>query len=335
MTTLFFSDSTTSVSGETGYPSSSTWLMYFAYAVIFLLSLFGNSVIIHIIRTDNSMKTTTNYLILNQAFADLLITTTYLVFSLIPYSFALGSRWFGGLLGQVTCKLFVLVLFCAPFFSAWILVAIAVDRYYAVTRPFQLSPLSRHFKKIIVLLWGWSAVFSTDVLVNELLVLNKEHYYCNFMTNWVIFQIIVTVVNAILPLLIMAVLYTIVCHRLWSREIPGEGSNQNQGQAEAIQTARKVTKMMIVILLLFVPSYFPYGVCVALHSWGNIAIPSSFFLFILWLPCAYSGINPYIYLTFSQNFRNAFKRLFGNCFRKIKIRNVVHFRSQSFELEQI
>ena len=280
------------------------------------------------------MKTTTNYLIINQAFADLLITTSHLVNSFSPYSFALGSRWFGGLLGQITCKLFAAILYFSPFFSIWILVAIAVDRYYAITRPFQISPLSRHFKKIIVLICAWSVVSSTDVLVNELLVLNKEHYYCNFMTNWVIFQIIVAAMNSILPLLIMAVLYTIVCHRLWSREIPGEGSNENQGQAEAMKTAKKVTNMMIVILLLFLLCYFPYCVCVALHNWSNIAMASSFFLFILWLPCAYSGINPYIYLTFSQNFHNAFKRVFGNCFRKIKIRNVFLFRSQSFELEQ-
>ena len=332
MTTIFFSDNTTNASGETSLPSM--WLIYFAYALTFLLSLFGNSIIIHIIRTGNSMKTTTNYLILNQAFADLLITTTYLVFSLIPYSFAFGSRWFGGLLGQITCKLFLVTIFFPPYFSVWILVVIAVDRYYAVSRPFQLSPLSRHFKKIIVLLWAWSAISSTDVLVNKVLVINKQLYYCSFMTNWIIFHIIFAIVNTSLPLLIMAVLYTIVCHRLWSREIPGERSNQNQGQAEAIQTAKKVTKMMIVILLLFVLCWFPYSVCVALHNWGNIAMSSSFSLFIIWLPCAYSGINPYIYVTFSQNFRNAFKRVFGNCFRIIRIRNVVHFRSQSFELEQ-
>ena len=39
------------------------------------LRLFGNSVIIHIIRTDKSIKTTTSYLILNQACADLVITS--------------------------------------------------------------------------------------------------------------------------------------------------------------------------------------------------------------------------------------------------------------------
>ncbi len=329
---FFFPDNTTGDFGETDFRH--LWLIYFSYVVTFLASLFGNSVIIHIIRTDSTMKTTTNYLILNQACADLLITMTYLVYSIIPYSFAFGSRWFGGLLGQITCKLFVVFIFFPPYFSVWILVAIAVDRYYAVTRPLRSSPLSQHLKKIIALLWAWSAVCSTDVLVNELLEKSKEHYYCNFRTKWIKFQIIFLTINVTLPFLIMVVLYTIVCNRLWSREIPGEITNQNQGQAEAKITARKVTRMMIVILVLYVLFWFPYNISVALQMWGNITISSSFFLFLMWLTGAYSGINPYIYLTFNQRFRHAFKRLFGNCFGKIKIRDVVHFRSQSYELEQ-
>ncbi|XP_078366705.1 substance-P receptor-like [Oculina patagonica] len=326
-------DNKTGVFGETGFQF--LWLLYAAYVIIFLASIFGNSVIIHIIRTDNSMKTVTNYLILNQACADLLMTVTYLVSSLIPYSLGLGSRWFGGLLGQITCKVFVVFIFFPPFFSQWILVAIAVERYYAVTRLLQSSPISRHLKKIIVLLWAWSAVSSTDVLANELLVKSKQYYYCNFMTKWITFQILSAALNTALSSLIMAVLYAIVCYKLWSRKIPGEGANQNQGQAEAMKTARKVTEMMIMIVLLFILCWFPYNISVVLHFWGDTTTTSSFVLFFIWLMVAYSGINPCIYLTFNQKFRHAFKRLFRNCFRKIKIRNVVHFRSQSFDLEQM
>ena len=48
-------------------------LTFFGYGTILLSSLVGNSLLIHIIRTDTSMKTAINYLILNQACADLLI----------------------------------------------------------------------------------------------------------------------------------------------------------------------------------------------------------------------------------------------------------------------
>ena len=67
----FTEGNTTTVFGETRlllHP-----LVFVGFSTVFLASLFGNSVIIHIITTDNSTRTTTNYLIINQACADLLI----------------------------------------------------------------------------------------------------------------------------------------------------------------------------------------------------------------------------------------------------------------------
>ncbi|CAH3022746.1 unnamed protein product, partial [Porites evermanni] len=114
------------------------------------MSLLGNSVIIHIIRSDNAMRTTTNFLILNQACDDLLITITQSV---------------------------------------------------------------NVFHHIYL-----DAVNVTDVSL-----------------------------NFFLPLLLITALYAAVCITLWSREVPGEGANQNAQQAEAMKTARKVTQMMIVV----------------------------------------------------------------------------------------
>ena len=118
-----------------------------------MLSLFGNSVIIHIILTDNSMRTT-NYLIINQASADIFISSAELT-NVIHYSLG-GGLWLEGTLGLITCKMFIAILFSPTHFSVWILAAIAVDRFYAVTRPLRLSPVSHHLKKIILFLWAWS-----------------------------------------------------------------------------------------------------------------------------------------------------------------------------------
>jgi len=91
------------------------WLLHVAYIATFLASLFGNSVIIHIIRTDNSMKTTSNYLILNQACADLVITLAEGM-NVIHYSL-MNNLWLGGLLGLITCKVFLAVIFSSHMFS--------------------------------------------------------------------------------------------------------------------------------------------------------------------------------------------------------------------------
>ena len=102
MTVFFLFPKTTrqKILGETDYLI--VWLMQIAYSTVLLSSLYVNSVIIHI-RTDTFMKTASNYLILNQACADLLVGNSLLF--LISHSFELGNLWFGQGLGQATCSL--------------------------------------------------------------------------------------------------------------------------------------------------------------------------------------------------------------------------------------
>ena len=73
-----------------------------------------------------------------------------------------------------------------------------------------------------------------------------------------------------LPLVVIVLLlYTIVCRKLWSREVPEEGANHNQAQAQAqvLQTARKVIRMMIVAVVLFLLCWrLPYVLRLALHA---------------------------------------------------------------------
>jgi len=312
-------------------------LVYFGFSTVFLASLFGNSVIIHIIRTNNSMRTTINYLIINQACADLLISFAE-ISGIFYYSYS-GSAWIGGILGLISCKMFVAILFISPNFSVLILVSIAFDRFYAVTRPLRLSPISKHLKKIIFSCWAWSIASSLDYLVKKSFKNVKGSYLCDVTTpfdKWNTFNTISITLNVFLPLSMITVLYTFVCRRLRSREVPGEGNNQNEEQAAALKTARKVTRMMIIVVVLYVICWLPMYMSVLLRFVNRVQVTDGLFFFSNFLALCYSGINPYIYLTFSQNFRKGLRKLFRKLCRKLRLSNVVNFfRSQSVELEQI
>ncbi|XP_020605939.1 substance-P receptor-like [Orbicella faveolata] len=314
------------------------WLLHVAYIATFLASLFGNSVIIHIIRTDNSMKTTTNYLILNQACADLMITLAEGM-NVIHYSL-MNNSWLGGLLGLITCKVFLAVIFSFHMFSLWVLATIAVERFYAVTRPLRSSPVSQHLKKIIFLLWATCLATPLNFLQNASFKKLNDCYYCDLtdvLQEWTIINIITGGLLAFLPFLVIAALYAKVCLTLWSRQVPGEGSSQNAQQVEAVKTARKVTLMMIVVTVFYIVCWLPLFISVILEYINYLELNGSLLLFVLWLISTYSGLNPYVYLTFNQKFGNGFHKLFRNCRRKIKIRNlnVVSLRFQSFELEHM
>ena len=279
------------------------------------------------------MKTTTNYLILNQACADIAITLTQLINALHNNYFS--GNWFGGLFGQITCKLHLVSIAIPQFVSIWILVTIAIDRFYAVTRPFKQSPITRHLKKTILLLWLWCVACITHILVIRSLKKVRQSFYCSVesvLHKWKTYHFIDSSLNIFLPFFIIVVLYTIVCLKLWSRQVPGEGANQNERQVEAIKTAKKVTRIMIAVAVLFVLCWLPFFITVALQ----ISLKVDLILFIGLLTISYSGLNPYIYLTFSHKFRIRCKKLISNFAKKIRILNFLNIsRSQSFELQQI
>ena len=277
------------------------------------------------------MKTTMNYLILNQACADLFCTLLELM-NVIHFT-SFDHLWFGGIGGLISCKLFRASFLILPFFSILILVIITFERYYAVIRPLKLMPLSQNLKKAIVLLWVWSTVSSTSTLVSANLLKVKESHYClDFSAPplWEKFGMTFMVLNGFLPLLIIVALYTVICVKMWSREIPGDGTNQtNHGPADAIQTAWKVTRMMIAVVVLFLVCWLPVQISSILESFGHTEINYSLFPFLIMLTVAYSGLNPYVYFIFSARFRKRLKRFFGN------FRSVLPYRSQSVELQQM
>ena len=73
-----------------------------AYAVIFVVALFGNSLGLFVVLKKSSSANVTNLFIANMAVPDLLLTLTEM-----PYTVAVlfrGHVWFGGTLGTITCK---------------------------------------------------------------------------------------------------------------------------------------------------------------------------------------------------------------------------------------
>ena len=102
--------------------------------------------------------------------------------------------------------------------------------------------MSQHLKKISFLLWVSCPATPSTFLQNATFKNLNESYYCylaDVLKELTTFNIITGCLLAFLPFLIVTVLYTKVCLKLWSRQVSGEGSNQNAQQAEAIKTARK------------------------------------------------------------------------------------------------
>ena len=77
----------------------------------------------------------------------------------------------------------------------------------------------------------------------------------------------------------MTVLYAIVCLNLWSRKVPGEGNNQNEEQAAALKIVRKVTRMMIIVVVLYLICWLPVYMSVLLLFVVRVQVNDNSFLF--------------------------------------------------------
>ena len=245
------------------------------------------------------MKTTINYLILNQECADLMITIIEGM-SAIHYSL-MDNSWLGWPLGLITCKVFLAVVSSSHIFSLWVLATIAVERFYAVMRPLSSSPVSQHSKKIIFLLWTLCIATPSSFFNNASFQKLNDSYYCDLsvvLQEWTTLNVITIFFILLLPFLIIAALYTVVCFKLWSRQVPGEGCTQNAKQAEAVKTAKKVTLMMIAVVVLHIVCWLPMIILVILDYISYLELNGSLLLFVFWL------ISTYVYLSFNPKFSN-------------------------------
>ena len=127
------------------------------YFVTIFASIFCNSMIILIIRTRHFLTSVTNYLILNQAYADLIITFTTMLGMLGDDLFF--KKWFGGDWGPHLCRPLVWLNFPAEYCSIWSLVAIALWPLFcrgpSVTFVFRIAPyyVCRYCDLVVVYLF--------------------------------------------------------------------------------------------------------------------------------------------------------------------------------------
>lgn len=132
----------------------------------FLVSITGNFLVIYVIMTNRVMRTSTNCLIMNLAFCDFLISllqTPHLIKQLY-----IGKTWFGGTAGKVLCKSYTFGGSVLLNSSVYSLVAIAIDRFLAVTRPLTHKMTSKLVLKIgILLLWLVSTLLSLRLVISS------------------------------------------------------------------------------------------------------------------------------------------------------------------------
>ena len=291
----------------------------FAYCLILAVSLAGNSLVWIIIYKTKTMRTATNYFILNMAISDLLLPI--LVFPSILLEMYEGFWFFSGEQGLAFCKVMLFIQYFSSLVSIENLVLIAVDRFKAVVFPFR-RPLISSKLCLFFILTTWvaaSALSSRIFLGYKSVEYTGKFQNCewewkrNFSADKYL-QAMPFILMA-LSFALIVILYSLILFKLKSQKTPGEQSVNAVRQRE--KRERNVLRMAVAIVTGFVVCWGPSNIIALLNAfvWDNsfsckIATYWLITLFITYVNCA---LNPCICFAFSRKYRQGLKCLLG-CF---------------------
>ena len=295
-------------------------VMIIAYIVIVLFSLVGNSLVIHIVRTRTEIrKKPFNWLLLNTAAADLVVVLTASAFSL-PY-YVCGDCWFSGVGGTILCKLLPFLLVASICVAIWTLTVIAVDRYLAIVR-FRRKRLSAKSKvRCIIAVWLCAGVISCGQLykykteeTDDGQAICDHEWHEDWDTSTALYKaemVVRVIITYAVPLLIMAVLYSLIAHFLWIHK-PSADVNE-RAYAKKTKKRRTVIKMMITVVIVFAVCWLPVHISHIMsefYSDAYDAIPTILTWLFYWLAHANAAIHPWLFIAFSEKLRAETKSIF-------------------------
>ena len=284
------------------------------YSLVFPIALLGNSLVLHVVFKKQSMQSVLNLLIVNMAIADLLVT----VF-VMPYSVAfvfVGAQWFSGIFGSILCKTIHFFLTASIAASVITLIVITLDRFVTIVFVWRTCLNLRTSKVSLLIIWAISIAIMglhLKVYTSKQAIPGDERYFC--YPDWThmpvdfnkYFAVGMFVMLYAVPLVLMAILYSVIVHKLWrDRFAENAGSG---GDANINSSKNRVVKMLVTVTVAFAVCWFPLH---TIHYYIYFETESfkcmSKYLILLsfWLGHANSAINPILYVIFNQTFRRAF-----------------------------
>ena len=290
----------------------------FAYCLVVLVSLAGNTVIGIIVYKTKTMRKPINFLIVNMAMSDLLIPIFWIPREIqILYT----NFWLiGGPLGQALCKLVYILPLVSLVVSIQSLVLIAVDRFGAVVFPLRSTLISPKLCSFFILAtWIFAMAAYSPSLFAVKLVEYPGGLVCELSWKEVFvesssfdhYTMSILMIFYLIPLVLIITLYIIIYIKLKSQKIPGEQSGSVRQQRQ--QRERNVLKMAIAIVLGFAVCGLPFFIgrfvlIFAPDIWSCGFQYFSFFAFFM--VRANCAVNPCICLIFSRNYRIGLNTLF-------------------------
>lgn len=301
-------------------------ILFLVFVLLLIVAtVAGNGFVFMAVYTFRELRTVTNYFIVALATADVAVAVlampVWLLRSLLhiekyddEYVMELCTQW----IDPFCCT--------ASIVNATL---VSIDRYCAISKPLRYRTMvtPRRAKRSIAMVWGFAVVIAGISFL-------QFHESYNVTHGYVIFLFVSLFC---IPLTIMSFAYISICRaaisqisKMHSTRLSTTSCDQKRRQSferrKRFFRELKITKMLAVIVSLFVICWSPFLVVTLIEAFTTEEIPLAVQGVIVFLPYVLSCANPWIYTGMNRDFRLAFKKLFCSsknlCFSRSREGNV-------------
>ncbi|XP_070547193.1 adenosine receptor A2b-like [Ptychodera flava] len=345
-TYLFYNDSSPD-SGGNGVRIFDDWtenlwvriLIIIAFSIVIVVGTVGNLVVL--ITGCKRRRRTAVYtvFIVNLALCDLyrvLVDAPLIKLVLINLSISDDLRN----VSETICGIGTYVTLVFGSCSVWTMLAISVERYVAICHPFKYQRYCtiNRARLVVILTWILCAVSLfplVAMMVNNINIIRVAHDH-ESAENGEVRTICIYVMEtkrlagdlyyAYLFLFFTGVPLTCIIiaygKSFYSLHRSMEYFAKTHATQKQVDKRKKIAKMMLCILIVFVVCWVPYITFTAFAAFGgNMQRDNILFVYavVTWLIFLGSAINPYIYSYYSRDFRYNLNRVMCCCQQDTKI----------------
>ncbi|XP_078375596.1 QRFP-like peptide receptor [Oculina patagonica] len=282
------------------------------YSILAVVGLIGNTLVILVFVWDKKLlKKSYNMLILSLAISDVLTA----ILLITNPAFVLGDAFpypTNLVLGDIFCRVIWsrVFLFQLVVFSAYICMALATERWYAVIKPHKYSETFNQKRTLvyIFLVWLWSVILCcTSLFEVGYVSSNPPNRRCKWQLFWGkqpvrgIVGVIQVLFKMVLPSFTMLFLFV---HMVYKTSKSTVASAESRAKMRGKMT-RMVGAACIMLIVCFAPSQTNYALAMA----GKTRLDTKLHHILSLLVFVNSCLNPFIYGLSNKNYRDGYLKI--------------------------
>jgi gastrin-releasing peptide receptor len=276
-------------------------------AIALVVGITGNGLLLTIFVRHKETRTLANSMLINLTVVDCVSLVVIGLWEYLLINMDWRFDWFG-------CKVYVLLFYLLVAVSTYSLAMISVQRFVSV---WQLPSLAWYHQSqktkyvLVATVWGIGFILSVPHSVSA--YSENDQCYAASLQNASPLYTADLIMLCVVSLLITAMFSGLTACRIRqsAREIPGEGTGQQQ-----LQHSRMVSSnVLLALTVLYVVSYGPYILSIYLISVVHVSLSSreliSLVITIYYLRFVNCCLNPIVLFVMSKRYRGYINRYCG------------------------